>query len=44
MCQEMLPAEEPAIVVSRGSTIALSDMLSHVVGQTIKIHQSIRDI
>jgi len=35
-CREMLPAEEPAIVVSRGPTIVSSDMLSRVIAETIK--------
>jgi len=35
-CREILPAEEPAIMVSRGLTISSSDMLSRVVAETIK--------
>jgi len=35
VCWEMLLAEEPAIVVSRGPTIASSDILSRVVAETI---------
>ena len=35
-CREMLPAEEPAIVVSRGPTISSSNMRSRVVAETIK--------
>ena len=44
VCWEMLPAEEPAIVVSRGPTIASSDVLSCIIAETIKTQQSVRDI